>query len=148
MNTLTLRLATLLTGFALITASRAEAKSCARCRLASGWGFASQPDTLFDSGALVSVEGEVISVQDVAAEKEIVAGAYVLINVKDQQWPIRLCPTTYLKEQGLKLEPYDNIKVSGSKVPFGDKTGIIATELHQGTKKLRFRDDQGKPVWE
>jgi hypothetical protein len=134
-------LSVLLTG-----AGPLDAKGCARCRLAAAWGLASEPDT-FDRDVIVTIQGEVISVQDVDPEKEIVAGEYLLVNVDGQQWPVRLGPVSHLKKAGMVLEPYDEVEVTGAKIPCGKKTGLVAMELRQGEKTLKFRDAEGKRLW-
>lgn len=131
----------------LLTVGTLEAQGCARCRLAAGWGLASKPTTLFETSAITTIKGDVISVQDVDPDKETVAGEYLLISAEDTQWPVRLGPVSYLKKEGIALEPFDSVEVTGSKIACGDKTGIIATELQHGSKKIRFRDNQGKAVW-
>lgn len=123
-----------------------EAKGCARCRLAAAWGMASQPDT-FDADNIVSVKGDVISVQDIDPEKELVAGEYLLITADDRQWPVRLGPKSYLKKKGMALEPYDEVVVQGAKMPCGEKTGIVCTRVQKGDKTVSLRDDKGKALW-
>lgn len=130
----------------LLATQDVKAAGCARCRLAAAWGMASQPNT-FDADSMISVKGDVISIQNIDPEKELVDGEYLLITAEDGQYPVRLGPKSYLKKQGMPLEPYDEVVVSGSEIPCGERTGIVCTQVKKGDKAVNLRDAKGKPLW-
>ena len=53
---------------------------------------------------------------------------------------VHLGPSWYMENQDVKLEPKDKVEVKGSRITFGGKPAIIATEVKKG-------DEAGYPVW-
>lgn len=123
------------------------AEGCARCRLASGWTLASRPSTAFSSDTITTISGEVVSVQEVAPDQEVVPGIYILVQVDDDQWPVRLAPLDYLSKQGVTIEPKDQVVVAGSEVELIGRSGLIATQLQHKGKTVQLRGDKGVAKW-
>ncbi|MDP1835175.1 MAG: hypothetical protein Q8K75_04515 [Chlamydiales bacterium] len=126
-----------------------SAKDCPKCKLEAAWGLAAQPETVFDDKKIGRYEGQVLSVQEVAAAKDVVDGIYVLLKTQDGNMSVRLGPSWYLKRQGFAVEPYDTIEILGSKVTtVNDRPAIVATKAKAGAKTIALRDTSGKVVWD
>lgn len=126
----------------------ADAKSslgnCARCRLLSGWGMGTVPESAFDPAKIKTVEGQVVSVQDLKAENDVVGGVYVLLKTKDDSnVAVRLAPSSYILSSGLSIEPYDTLTVTGSEV----EQGILATQVRKGSDSVQVRSPSGAVAW-
>jgi hypothetical protein len=124
---------------ACLIGGRLEARECARCRLAAGWGLASAPSTAVNPGQMVTISGEIISVEDVEPDQGLISGVYLLLAVGDEQVPIRVSSKEFLVKSGVQFEPFDQVQVTGSKVDVNGKVGLIATEIKhsKGTLDLR-----------
>lgn len=130
----------------LLMGSDVEA-TCARCRLAAGWGLAIQPKSPVDTKVLRTYSGKVVSVQDVAKDLEVEPGIYVLLEAENKQYPVRLGSTEFLKKQNLSLSPQDEIECVGFEVDLKERTGIVATEVTSAGKNVRLRTDKGQEMW-
>ena len=121
---------------------------CARCRLEKAWGLAAQPSDLFDTETIARFDGQVLSVEEVAPDKELTPGVYVLLKTNEGNMSVRLGPIDYLKRQGFTIRPYDRLEVMGSKVKSGeDRNGIVATKAKTGDRTIALRTASGRPVW-
>jgi hypothetical protein len=47
---------------------------------------------------------------------------------------VHLGPSWYLENQDVKIEPKDKVEVKGSRITFGGKPAIIATEIKRAMK--------------
>ena len=126
--------------------SAASLKNCSRCRLLSGWGMGVVQETAFDPEKIKTIQGEVISVQDLPSEGEVVGGVYVLLKTDTGNVPVRLGPSAYIVKSGFSIEPYDTLTVTGSEV--GDEpTGMIAIQVEKGSDNLKLRNKGGAVAW-
>ena len=118
--------------------SSAALKSCSRCRLLSGWGMGMVQESAFDAEKIKTIQGEVLSVQNLPSEGEVVGGVYVLLKTDAGNIAVRLGPSVYVLKGGMSIEPYDALTVTGSEVGTEEKKGIIATQVQKGTDTLHY----------
>lgn len=111
-----------------------DASRCSRCLLAAGWGLAIKPADAFDPTTLITLSGEVISVEEIAPDREIVPGVYLLFTDGEEQYPVRIGPKESLA--GVTIEPFDKIQITGSKVDVDGKPGLIASQIQHKQRTL------------
>lgn len=127
--------------------SASALKTCSRCRLLSGWGMGVVKESAFDADKIKTVQGEVLSVQNLPSEGEVVGGVYVLLKTDAGNVAVRLGPSAYVLKDGMSIEPYDALTVTGSEVGAEEKPGIIATQVQKGADTLQLRGTNGAVAW-
>ncbi len=127
--------------------SAASLKSCSRCRLLSGWGMGVVPESSFDADTIKTIEGEVVSVQDLPKGTEVVDGVYVLLKTEAGNVAVRLGPASAITGAGVSIEPYDTLTITGSEVKMDDHQGFIATEVCKGSDSIQLRSKSGVVAW-
>lgn len=132
----------------LLTADRdAFAQHGPRWRGSGGWGPQSAYGKLYDAKSVVTVTGEVVSVQAVSHGKGMSQGIHLTLQTDKETIPVHLGPAWYIENQDIQIEPSDKVVITGSRVTFDNKPAIIAAELKRGGDVLKLRDDTGFPVW-
>lgn len=125
------------------------AKDCPKCRLEAAWGLAGQPDSIFNQESIGRYQGQVLSVQEVTAAKNVIDGVYILLKTTEGNISVRLGPSWYLRRQKFEVEPYDRVEILGSKVvTLKDRPAVIATKAKVGSSTIALRDTKGKAVWD
>ena len=102
---------------------------------------------LYDPHTVVTVTGEVVSVEKVAYRSGRSYGIHLLLKTADEEIPVHLGPSWFMARHGMKIAPHDTIEVTGSRVTYGGKPAIIAAEVTRGSEKLVLRDSNGYPKW-
>ncbi len=132
----------------LLMTSVALSADCPKCRLQAAWGLAAQSADLFDPATVGRYEGTVLSVQEVAPAKGVVAGVYALLKTATGNMSVRLGPATYLQQMGFVVEPYDHLEVMASKVTtVSDHPALVATKAKLGDRTIALRNSDGKEEW-
>ena len=122
-------------------------KTCSRCRLLSGWGMGTAPEAAFDAEKIKTIQGDVVSVQDLPSEAGVVGGVYVLLKTESGNVPVRLGPASVVTAAGLSIEPYDTLTVIGSEIDTDDHKGMIATQVCKGSDSVQLRTKAGAIAW-
>ena len=106
------------------------------------WG----PDT-YDVATLMTVQGQVVAVDRVEAEKGMGAGVHVQVQTDNGKVSVHLGPAWYIDKQKTQIAVGDSITATGSRVEVGGKSAVVAAEVRKGDKTLKLRDQNGYPVW-
>jgi len=110
------------------------------------WATRGQYTWLFNSKTMETLSGEVAAVGKFTPRGKPEGVRFTL---RTDQGPIEviLGSSSYVEQQGLKLEPQDKVTVRGSRVAVEGKLTIIAAEVTKGEKILKLRDANGTPLW-
>jgi hypothetical protein len=116
-------------------------------RGSGGWGSGTPYTRMYDPKAAETISGEVTSIDRITPNKGMAAGIHMNVKTEKDAISVHLGPSWYLENQDVKIEPKDTVEVKGSRITFGGKPAIIASEVRKGDEVLRLRDDNGFPVW-
>jgi hypothetical protein len=116
-------------------------------RGSGGWGPGTPYGRMYDSKAVETLNGEVISLSRITPRKGMAAGIHMNVKTDKETISVHLGPSWYLENQDVKIEPKDKVEVKGSRITFDGKPAIIAAEVRKGDEVLTLRNDEGFPVW-
>ena len=116
-------------------------------RGSGGWGPGSQYNKVYDPKAVETISGEVTKVDRITPAKGMSGGIHMLVKTDKETVSVHLGPSWYLENQDVKIEPKDKVEVKGSRVTFGGKPALIASEVRKGNEVLTLRDEAGFPAW-
>jgi hypothetical protein len=116
-------------------------------RGSGGWGPGSQYNRNYDPKAVETISGEVTKVDRITPAKGMSGGVHMLVKTDKETISVHLGPSWYLENQDVKIEPKDKVEVKGSRITFGGKPAIIASEVRKGNEVLTLRDEAGFPAW-
>ena len=127
--------------------SFAQPKGGMMWRGSGGWGPNTQYNRMYDPKAVETISGEVSSVDRITPGKGMSGGIHMLVKTDKETVPVHLGPSWYIENQDVKIEPKDKVEVKGSRVTFGGKPALIASEVRKGNEVLTLRDESGFPAW-
>ncbi len=116
-------------------------------RGSGGWGPGTPYNRMYDPKAAETISGEVISIDRITPNKGMAAGIHMNVKTDKDTVSVHLGPSWYLENQDVKIEPKDKVEVKGSRVTFGGKPALIASEVRKGNEVLTLRDEAGFPAW-
>lgn len=116
-------------------------------RGSGGWGSGTPYNKMYDPKSLETVSGEVVAVDRITPGKGMSNGIHLSLKTDKETVSVHLGPAWYLENQDVKIEKKDRLEVKGSRVSFGGKAAIIASEVRKGDQILTLRDNDGFPVW-
>jgi hypothetical protein len=125
----------------------AEAQPWRNWQGSGGWGMGGAYQRMYDPAAVVTVIGEVASVEEVAFRPGMMAGIHLTLKTAEGELPVHLGPAWYVERLDTAIEAGDMLLIRGSKVPFDGKPALIAAEVKKGEAVLVLRDEAGIPVW-
>jgi len=133
----------------LVTAvsSFAQPRPGTMWRGSGGWGPGSQYNKVYDPKAVETISGEVTKVDRITPAKGMSGGIHMLVKTDKETVSVHLGPSWYIENQDVKIEPKDKVEVKGSRVTFGGKPALIASEVRKGNEVLTLRDEAGFPAW-
>jgi hypothetical protein len=137
----------LVSSLALFGGSRAAAQSGMNWRGSGGWGPGAGYGRMYEPKTVVTIQGEVVSVDTFVPSKGMSPGVHVTIKTAQETLSVHLGPEWYISGQDLKIAPGDSVEVKGSRITFDGKPAIIAAQITKGTEVLLLRDDAGFPAW-
>jgi hypothetical protein len=112
-----------------------------------GRGRVFNPDRLYNTATVTTVQGTVKSISYPLAKKGRSSGTHLELASASGLLDVHLGPSWYLREKGLSLIVGDKIEVTGSKVTQLGKAAIIAKSVTKEGNTLLLRNDSGIPVW-
>jgi hypothetical protein len=112
-----------------------------------GWGAGSRYARLYDTNTVETIKGEVVSVEKFSPGRGMSSGVHLQLKTPGETISVHLGPSWYLDNQETKIEPKDNIEVTGSRITFEGKPAIIARDVKKGDEVLKLRDENGVPRW-
>ena len=118
--------------------------------LLAGAGFQSvgpaDEPSVFDPAAMVSFEGEVLTVTEVDADTG--NGVHMVVRDTDgQEVEVRIGPAAYLAQQGIQLNVGDQVEVRGVPMRIDDAPTFVAAAIVRGDDSWVLRDESGQPAW-
>ena len=103
---------------------------------------------MYNPKTVETVKGELVAVEKVTAGKmDVPARVLLKLKTRKETVTVYLGPEWYLKKQGVKLVPGDQLQVRGSRVTLDKQTLILPNEVKKGDRVMKFWDDQGMPRW-
>lgn len=112
-----------------------------------GWGAESPYSRMYNPQTVVTITGDVVSVDKIIPVKGMSYGVHAVVKTDKETISVHLGPGWYIENQDVKIAPKDKIEVRGSRVMFEGKPAIIAAEVKKGDEVLMLRDAGGLPVW-
>ena len=125
----------------------AEAQSRMRWSGSGGWAANADHVRAFNPGSLVSVPGMVDRVETFRPRRGADPGVRILLRIANEIRPVILGPRWFVEKQDIRIEPGDEVTVTGSAVLFNDESLILATSVSSGGNVLRLREPDGTPLW-
>jgi hypothetical protein len=117
---------------------------------AGSWAQASgriHYSTLYKSATVETVRGEVVSLgKTISGNGRTYCETLTLMTAKGNIWVI-LKPENYRPKTNLRLQPKDQLEITGSRVALPDKVAIIAARVKKGDDIMVLRDLTGRPAW-
>jgi hypothetical protein len=103
-------------------------------------------DRMYDPKTVATVNGEVVSVAQIA-DRGTGYGASLTLRADKKTILVYLGPGWFIEKQGLTFAPRDQVEITGSQITFQGKPAIIASMVKKGDKSLKLRDPAGIPAW-
>jgi hypothetical protein len=103
-------------------------------------------DRMYDPKTVATVNGEVVSVAQIA-DRGAGYGASLTLRADKETIMVYLGPGWFIEKQGLTFAPQDQVEITGSQITFQGKPAIIASLVKKGDKSLKLRDPAGIPAW-
>jgi hypothetical protein len=116
-------------------------------RGSGGWGPGTPYNRNYDPKSLETVSGEVVTLDQITPGKGMAKGVHLTLKTDKETLSVHLGPAWYLENQDVTIEKKDRVEVKGSRIGFGGKPAIIASEVRKGDQILTLRDNDGFPVW-
>lgn len=112
-----------------------------------GRGQRANLTAMLANAPVVTVEGTVQKIEQPAMGRA--AGPVrAMLTTADGALSVVLSPAAYLTKIGLALKEGDKVKVTGWKVPLGQRTMLVTRQLVIGDNTYTFRDEKGNAAWE
>ncbi len=131
----------------IVISVNAFAQTDMRWRGGGGWGMGSQYGRMYDPKTIETVSGEVERVDMITPMKGMSSGVHLVVKTDKGPISVHLGPAWYIENQEVKIQPKDEVEITGSRVTFDGKPAIIAKEVKKGDEVLNLRDENGYPVW-
>jgi hypothetical protein len=117
------------------------------CRRGGDWGPGTQYNRMYDSKTAETVSGEVISIDLFTPAKGMFGGVHMDVRTDKETISVHPGPSWYLENQNVKIEAKDRVEVKGSRITFGGRPAMIATEVSKGSEELTLHDSSEFPAW-
>ena len=133
--------------FVFVGLSLAQPRGGMMWRGSGGWGPGGQYNRIYDPKAVETISGEVTKLDRITPAQGMSGGIHMTVTTDKETISVHLGPSWYIENQDVKIEPKDKVEVKGSRITFGGKPAIIATEVRKGNEVLTLRDESGFPAW-
>ena len=127
----------------------ADARRGMEWKGSGGWGPGTSYNRMYNPGTVETIEGEVVSVENIMPMKMkgMQTGVHLMVSTGKETISVHLGPARYMENQDLKIEQKDKVGIRGSRITYEGKPAIIAAEIRKGEDTLRLRDEAVFPVW-
>ncbi|MGE5174600.1 MAG: DNA-binding protein [Betaproteobacteria bacterium] len=116
---------------------------CNGCGMGTGRGAG----RMYDPARVVTVLGQVVSVEHIAAPRGRGTGVVLKVNTGSETLSVHLGPQWFIDKQEMKFSAGDTVEVKGAKAERVGGDVFLAAEVKKGSDVLKLRDDRGIPVW-
>jgi len=100
----------------------------------------------FDPQTVTTVQGIVVDapVRQPGGLPEMV---HLSLKTDQESLIVVLGPNWFIAQQGWRIAALDRIEVTGSRIQLDGKPALVAQEVKKGDKLIKFRNQQGTPLW-
>lgn len=112
-----------------------------------GWDATTMYGSLFDPTSIVTISGEVISVNHFTPFRRMGPGYLVVVRTSNETIPVHVGPAWYVEPLGFRIDPGDQVRVIGSRIEFNAEPAIMPMTVLKEGQVLELRDSNGIPVW-
>ena len=74
-------------------------------------------------------------------------GTHVVLKTDGGRMLVHVAIARFMREHKLALQSGDRLQVTGAKIRYQGKEGMIAREIVRGDEVFTVRDSTGKPLW-
>jgi hypothetical protein len=106
-----------------------------------------QRQRIFNPETVQTVSGTVVGVDSVQSRRGPSTGLHLQLQTGGDTLTVHLGPSWYFERQSFAPQVGDSLAARGSRVTVQGAPALIAVEVLHGTRSLRLRDAQGRPVW-
>ena len=107
-----------------------------------------QPDLLgYSAGNEITAAGTVENVQEFYCPVTDDRGTHVVLKTDRGTILVHVAISRFLRENKFVIRPGERLQVTGAKIRYQDKEGMIAREIIRGDEVFTVRDTAGKPLW-
>ena len=138
-----------LLSFSVFFPADSDARRGMEWKGSGGWGPGTSYNRMYNPGTVETIEGEVVSVENIMPMKMkgMQTGVHLMVSTGKETISVHLGPARYMENQDLKIEQKDKVGIRGSRITYEGKPAIIAAEIRKGEDTLRLRDEAVLPVW-
>ncbi len=94
-----------------------------------------------------TIAGTVQEVQEFYCPVTDDRGTHLLLKTEQGTMMVHVALSRFLREHNLSFNPGERWQVTGAKIRYEGKEGLIARELARGAEVYTLRDASGKPLW-
>jgi len=103
--------------------------------------------TLYNPATVETVRGEIVSLgKTISGNGRAYCETLTLKTSKGNLWVV-LKPETYRPKTNLKLQPKDQVEITGSRLTLPGKTALVAATVKKGGDTMILRELTGRPAW-
>jgi DNA/RNA endonuclease YhcR with UshA esterase domain len=107
-----------------------------------------QPDLLsYSAGNEITAAGTVEDVQEFYCPVTDDRGTHVMLKTDRGTILVHVAIARFLREHQFAIRPGERLQVTGAKIRYQGKEGMIAREIIRGDEIFTVRDTAGKPLW-
>ncbi|ERT07869.1 hypothetical protein M595_2187 [Lyngbya aestuarii BL J] len=112
-----------------------------------GGGYGRHRGMIFNSNEVETVTGKVLQVDTWTQGEWQRGGVHVVLQTDNETINLHLGPAWYINNQDIRIEPNDQIQVTGIRVTSGDgRAMMVVSEVSKGNQVITLRD-VGFPTW-
>jgi hypothetical protein len=111
---------------------------------AQGTGSRAMPN--YDPQSEITFDGEISEVSFPESPMGW-KGVHLRLTTDEGVRIVHLGPAAYVEDQGFSFTAGDRIEVIGSRVKCDGEDVVLAREVSIGERRLRLRDETGRPLW-
>ncbi len=74
-------------------------------------------------------------------------GTHIVLRTERGPMLVHVAISRFLREHKIALQPGDRVQVTGAKIRYHGKDGVIAREIVRRDEVFTLRDVSGKPLW-
>lgn len=101
----------------------------------------------YDAKTVETIEGKVLSIEKTTPARRRGYWVELMLQTGNDVIAVQLGPAWYVDRQTPRIEANDTITVTGSRVMMDGRPFIVAADVTKGNELLKFRGDNGTPVW-
>ncbi len=95
----------------------------------------------------VTRAGTVEDVQEFQCPVTDERGMHVLLNTDQGKVLVHVATALFMRDHKITLQPGDRLQVTGAKIRYQGKEGMIARQIIRRDEVFTVRDTAGKPMW-